>query len=193
MFVHPACIHSISSTFTIWINRLLHSPNLVARGLPVEYEFEGILPKGPYLPCVSMAGGALLAGYHRIKAYNCLVVFTMWLGVHYWNNARSVNFHCISKATDVFLKQPRRQMLCKDTVKESREIVMLWKRGSMREMITKVYHSLRVRNSLWLCHKFDFFCGCIFVYPVWLMVRNKGLAKCDCADFITIMPWNWLT
>ena len=24
---------------------------------------EGILPKGPYLPCVSMAGRALLAGY----------------------------------------------------------------------------------------------------------------------------------
>ena len=27
--------------------------------------FEGILPKGPYLPCVSMAGRALLAGYPR--------------------------------------------------------------------------------------------------------------------------------
>ena len=26
---------------------------------------EGILPKGPYLPCVSMASRALLAGYHR--------------------------------------------------------------------------------------------------------------------------------
>ena len=26
---------------------------------------EGILPKGPYPPCVSMAGRALLAGYHR--------------------------------------------------------------------------------------------------------------------------------
>ena len=26
---------------------------------------EGILPKGPYLPCVSMAVRALLAGYHR--------------------------------------------------------------------------------------------------------------------------------
>ena len=25
---------------------------------------EGILPKGPYLPWVSMAGRALLAGYH---------------------------------------------------------------------------------------------------------------------------------
>ena len=27
--------------------------------------FEGILPKGPYLPCISMAGRALLAGYHH--------------------------------------------------------------------------------------------------------------------------------
>ena len=26
---------------------------------------KGILPKGPYLPCVSMAGRVLLAGYHR--------------------------------------------------------------------------------------------------------------------------------
>ena len=25
----------------------------------------GVLPKGPYLPCVSMAGRALLAGYPR--------------------------------------------------------------------------------------------------------------------------------
>ena len=29
------------------------------------WHIEGILPKGPYLPCVSMAGRALLAGYHR--------------------------------------------------------------------------------------------------------------------------------
>ena len=29
-------------------------------------EFDGILPKGPYLPCVSMAGRALLAGYRQI-------------------------------------------------------------------------------------------------------------------------------
>ena len=27
---------------------------------------QGILPKGPYLPCVSMAGRALLAGHHRL-------------------------------------------------------------------------------------------------------------------------------
>ena len=31
-----------------------------------EYShIEGILPKGPFLSCVSMAGTALLAGYHR--------------------------------------------------------------------------------------------------------------------------------
>ena len=29
------------------------------------WDIEGILPKGPYLPCVSMAGKALLAGYPR--------------------------------------------------------------------------------------------------------------------------------
>ena len=29
-------------------------------------QFDGILPKGPYLPCVSMAGRVLLAGYPRI-------------------------------------------------------------------------------------------------------------------------------
>ena len=28
-------------------------------------DIEGILQKRPYLPCVSMAGRALLAGYHR--------------------------------------------------------------------------------------------------------------------------------
>ena len=35
---------------------------LYARWYPY---IEGILPKGPYLPCVSIAGRALLAGYHR--------------------------------------------------------------------------------------------------------------------------------
>ena len=30
---------------------------------------EGILPKGPYLPCVSMSGRALLAGHHRCVLY----------------------------------------------------------------------------------------------------------------------------
>ena len=31
-----------------------------------QWHFEGILPKGPYLPCVSMAGRALLAGYPQL-------------------------------------------------------------------------------------------------------------------------------
>ena len=29
-----------------------------------SHDIDGILPKGPYLPCVSMAGRAFLAGYH---------------------------------------------------------------------------------------------------------------------------------
>ena len=39
----------------------------------IVFHFEGILPKGPYLPCVSMAGRALLAGYHRFLYSNCTV------------------------------------------------------------------------------------------------------------------------
>ena len=38
---------------------------LLKLGYEVRVQFEGILPKGPYLPWVSMAGRALLAGYHR--------------------------------------------------------------------------------------------------------------------------------
>ena len=38
---------------------------------------EGILPKGPYLPCVSMAGRALLAGYPRCHVYACTQVHFM--------------------------------------------------------------------------------------------------------------------
>ena len=44
-------------TITTFLFASLVSP------FPVAY-IEGILPKGPYLPCVSMAGRALLAGYH---------------------------------------------------------------------------------------------------------------------------------
>ena len=56
---------------TQWIDEMLNiNPGLYQ---PQIYQsisilclyIEGILPKGPYLPCVSMAGRALLAGYHR--------------------------------------------------------------------------------------------------------------------------------
>ena len=47
-------------------------------------QFEGILPKGPYLPCLSMAGRALLAGYHRIMRFlvwriSCKFSMDMWV------------------------------------------------------------------------------------------------------------------
>ena len=37
----------------------------------VSAYIEGILPKGPYLPCLSMAGKALLAGYHQYTRQIC--------------------------------------------------------------------------------------------------------------------------
>ena len=48
----PFYDHNISSNKTFNSNQIMGY-------------IEGILPKGPYLPCVSMAGRALLAGYHR--------------------------------------------------------------------------------------------------------------------------------
>ena len=42
-----------------------HKIHLASLYCPLATVIKGILPKGPYLPCVSMAGRALLAGYHR--------------------------------------------------------------------------------------------------------------------------------
>ena len=39
-------------------------------------KLEGILPKGPYLPCVSMAGRAILAGYPLNVGHISIVFFS---------------------------------------------------------------------------------------------------------------------
>ena len=46
---------------TLWTNDGILTNVCILNVLDIE----GILPKGPYLPCVSMAGRALLAGYPR--------------------------------------------------------------------------------------------------------------------------------
>ena len=54
----------------------------------IKAYIEGILPKGPYLPCVSMAGRALLAGYPRhVNHYNISKVILLYhKHVLYWQN-----------------------------------------------------------------------------------------------------------
>ena len=61
--------------YSKWLGSTLTLPQFKYQPYTVLFPFykffslphnEGILPKGPYLPCVSMAGRALLAGYHRI-------------------------------------------------------------------------------------------------------------------------------
>ena len=46
---------------------------------------EGILPKGPYLPCVSMAGRALLAGYPRYLSKDQLEIIQIFFKSHVVN------------------------------------------------------------------------------------------------------------
>ena len=60
-------------------------------------QFEGILPKGPYPPCVSMAGRALFAGYPQIDVY---VKMTQKVRPYFLNNFCSLNF--VTKKTRVF-------------------------------------------------------------------------------------------
>ena len=55
----------IVSTFRCHYN-MIQSKRIIYSDVVTNIAYsEGILPKGPYLPCVSMAGGALLAGYPR--------------------------------------------------------------------------------------------------------------------------------
>ena len=51
---HRICIPYMQNANSMWQQILMCEGNI-----------NGILPKGPYLPCVSIAGRALLAGYHR--------------------------------------------------------------------------------------------------------------------------------
>ena len=49
-----------------WLSARIVAPTMIADNMPFWLDnIEGILPKGPYLPCVSMTGRALLAGYHQ--------------------------------------------------------------------------------------------------------------------------------
>ena len=59
---------SIGESWCVWLNIWTENKSANWCMTPLTSNFQGILPKGPYLPCVSMAGRALLAGYHRLVA-----------------------------------------------------------------------------------------------------------------------------
>ena len=69
---------------------------------------EGILPKGPYLPCVSMEGRALLVGYPR----NALLDFYMYcvtpviisaMFINYLGNVMDERKHRLGEETDEWI------------------------------------------------------------------------------------------
>ena len=60
--------------------------------LPLVPHNEGILPKGPYPPCVSMAGRALLAEYHQyMLPHICVNESGQACWKCYWRNFYGVN------------------------------------------------------------------------------------------------------
>ena len=61
----------------------------------VKYYIVGILPKGPYLPCVSMAGRALLAGYPRYTYFGGLKIWILITGLNIVVSYLTSNALCI--------------------------------------------------------------------------------------------------
>ena len=67
-----ACDDTCCVSVTNWLHEIDYWPFIKTFMYSTNYNllihtFEGILPKGLYLPCVSIAGRALLAGYPRIE------------------------------------------------------------------------------------------------------------------------------
>ena len=85
---------------------------------------EGILPKGPYLPCVSMAGRALLAGYHRYVGI--YLVSLLHLNPFHWeqNNIADILqvtvLNTFSKISILFI-----QISLKLDLKEPNSVILL--------------------------------------------------------------------
>ena len=62
---------------------------------------EGILPKGPYLPCVSMAGRALLAGYPRCTLDKARLPIDLWDEHHFPLVSRTIFLVCDLNRTPI--------------------------------------------------------------------------------------------
>ena len=90
----------------------------------VPIHIEGILPKGPYLPCVSMAGRSLLAGYHRYGRcstggiLNESKIRQMVISVQHWPKYTVINPILLT-----FYSMPSIILVCKDR-KENKNIFL---------------------------------------------------------------------
>ena len=73
--------HLILGSFWVWAHPM--RDDVTVEGI------EGILPKGPYLPCVSMAGRALLAGYPSIYHQRCWS--TLFQTIYIWFKTMLIN------------------------------------------------------------------------------------------------------
>ena len=69
---------------------------------PGDPYIEGILLKGPYLSCVSMAGRALLAGYPRIMCQNTWKTLDKSVTFHLFYTKATVWIDADSQAVRIF-------------------------------------------------------------------------------------------
>ena len=77
----------------------------VIRHISLWLHIDGILPKGPYLPCIGMAGKALLAGYPRYMVTCAASVLATSRLIHCFNSViiyislaldESYDYYCLA-------------------------------------------------------------------------------------------------
>ena len=102
---------TIHNNFSIWLLSSLWSKRDISLSQISNPSIEGILPKGPYPPCLRMADRALLAGYPRIIVHEKYRDNERTICLRRWTvlKKKSLSYffpsdvHCITLFSDIYL------------------------------------------------------------------------------------------
>ena len=105
-----ACICALITALHV-LFMLTPDDTMDSEGVVMQYwHIEGILPKGPYLPCVSMAGRALFAGYPRHEDFVILKRSPLYC---WYMNASVACGSTVQKTCDAWNKLWNKQSNCR--------------------------------------------------------------------------------
>ena len=131
--------------------------------------FEGILVKGSYLPCVSMAGRVLLAGYPRFA-----VLCIFYLIMKQWHGN---TFHIVEtcfKIIDLYFLYWYNSHKIEDN--PMAEFFLEWK-FQYWQVLSMMTPSMEILSALLaLCtgnHRWIFFIKCLYCEALWSFGQNK--------------------
>ena len=137
-----------SSCYCLWHVSLIGKLEL----LSVMYLSRVSCQNGPYLPCVSMAGGALLAGYHRY-----VTTTQDHLTYHYWWLIFEHLTFCFIWLYGIILCEPTFLLTHWDMFMVIRHWVRwcIYKLASLANVIFNLLFVITWNNGCWLWNKFQ--------------------------------------